>query len=938
MLVSKFFVRIYCLLFSVCIGYAQHIHKISAVLNTEEKTLCVFQETTYRNTSSDTLHEIILQDWINAYADRDSQLGKRFSDEYVRSFHLASTKERGKTSELHFIDENKYILRYKRLPNQEDVISLKLNTPLAPSQSITYSYNYVIKLPSSKFTGIGYDEENGYVLKNCFITPTMYTNEGFVKDSNLNLDDMSNALADYQITLELPNNLSIISDISDAQKKENRYFFEGKNKLNYSFYISEKNNFSVYKNQHVEVVSNLQSTRVDEISKAIVIDKVIGFVNEKLNTTTPSRIVVSQYDYSINPFYGLNQLPALLNPFPNDFIFEMKFLKIYLNNYLKNSLQIPQRKNNWIYDAIQYYYMMDYIDLYYPNAKMMGSIAKRKLVKGYHLVSLDFNEQYSYFYMLMARKNLDQPLNSSKDELIRFNEKIASKYRAGLSFRYLNDYLGSNTLDTSIQEFVKNSSHTICSAENFKTILKKNTTQNVDWFFDIIINSRKAIDYKFHKVNKTPHEVSFELKNKTNVFTPIPVYGLKNDSIVFKHWISEFKKDSIYTFPRNNAEKIVINYKNIVPEYNQRNNWKSLKGFFLTNRPIKFNFMKDLEDPNYNQILYVPEFGYNLYDGIIASLRFHNKTILDKPFTIDVSPSYSTNTQSLTGSFSFSINQNNRDSKLFNIRYGVSGTYLHYAQDAAYTRFNPYVAMRFRTDNFRLNHFKSLVMRQVYVNREPSQLVKNTLEGSYTVFDARFSNSFSEMAKALGYSTDLQLGGNFGKLIVESWYRKWIGSYRQLNLRLYAGTYLYNNTNTNFFDFALDRPSDYLFDYSYFGRSENSGFWSQQYLTAEGGFKSKITDKFANQWITAGNASISIWNWIEAYGDVGLLKNNGFSPKFVYDSGIRLNLVPDYFELYLPISSTNGWEIAQPHYAEKIRFVIAFSPKSLLGLFTRKWF
>jgi hypothetical protein len=155
---------------------------------------------------------------------------------------------------------------------------------------------------------------------------------------------------------------------------------------------------------------------------------------------------------------------------------------------------------------------------------------------------------------------------------------------------------------------------------------------------------------------------------------------------------------------------------------------------------------------------------------------------------------------------------------------------------------------------------------------------------------------------------------------------------------LYAGTYLYNNANTIFFDFALDRPSDYLFDYSYFGRSENSGFWSQQYLTAEGGFKSKITDKFANQWITAGNASISIWNWIEAYGDVGLLKNNGFSPKFVYDSGIRLNLVPDYFELYLPISSTNGWEIAQPHYAEKIRFVIAFSPKSLLGLFTRKWF
>jgi hypothetical protein len=53
------------------------------------------------------------------------------------------------------------------------------------------------------------------------------------------------------------------------------------------------------------------------------------------------------------------------------------------------------------------------------------------------------------------------------------------------------------------------------------------------------------------------------------------------------------------------ADKIVLNYKNEVPEYNLRNNWKSLQ-VFPNNRPIKFVFMKDLEDPYYNQALYVP--------------------------------------------------------------------------------------------------------------------------------------------------------------------------------------------------------------------------------------------------------------------------------------------------------------------------------------------
>ncbi|MBP8066006.1 MAG: hypothetical protein KAY31_00875, partial [Flavobacterium sp.] len=74
------------------------------------------------------------------------------------------------------------------------------------------------------------------------------------------------------------------------------------------------------------------------------------------------------------------------------------------------------------------------------------------------------------------------------------------------------------------------------------------------------------------------------------------------------------------------------------------------------------------------------------------------------------------------------------------------------------------------------------------------------------------------------------------------------------------------------------------------------------------------------------------------YGDAGLLKNETFSPEFVYDSGIRLNLVPDYFELYFPVYSKNGWEIAEDNYDEKIRFVITISPKTLISLFTRKWF
>jgi hypothetical protein len=42
--------------------------------------------------------------------------------------------------------------------------------------------------------------------------------------------------------------------------------------------------------------------------------------------------------------------------------------------------------------------------------------------------------------MLMARKNLDQPLGDLKTP-VKFNEQIASKYQA-VKFGYLDKYLG----------------------------------------------------------------------------------------------------------------------------------------------------------------------------------------------------------------------------------------------------------------------------------------------------------------------------------------------------------------------------------------------------------------------------------------------------------------------------------------------------------------
>lgn len=916
---------------------AQHHSKFVVNVDHEKKMLSVYQELTYFNQSADTIKSIILNDWNNAYSDRNSPLGKRFSDEFVRSFHLASEKERGETKNLTIIDESKSLLTWNRPENHIDLVEITLNDKIYPNQKRTFILSYFLKIPDDKFTRYGFNSQEGMVLKNCFLTPAVYENKLFKKYSNLNIDDVSNAISDIDLQINT-NDYQVVSDLPLEKKENNSFYFSGKKYLYFNLFIEKNTSFMSFKNGDLDIVTNIEDKKVSDINKAIIVDKVLTYVEANLGKYQKSKITVSQVDYDINPFYGLNQLPSFISPFPDEFIYELKFLKTFLNNYLKSTLRLDTRKDNWIYDAIQIHYMMKYIDEHYPDAKMMGSVAKLKLVKGYRLVSLDFNEQYSYFYMLMARKNLDQPLGDPKNTLIKFNEKIASKYRAGLSFRYLSDYIGEENLKKSINEFIAYAEKKQTDSCKFESIIKKNSSKNTDWFFNTIINSRKIVDYKFNNVTKTTDSVSFKLKNKTDVNVPIPVYGIKNKKVVFKEWIDNPSVDSTYTFKRNNADKIVINYKNIVPEFNQRNNWKSLKPFRLSNRPIKFNLMKDLEDPNYNQVLYVPTLEYNFYDGFIPGINFHNKTILDRPFTFDVNPSFSTKTKDISGSFSFVVNQFNRNSNLFLMRYGFSGSTFHYAPDAYYQKVNPFVIFRFREDDLRNNQVRSIVLRQVYVNREPSQFVKNTFEGNYSIFNARFSSSKIEITKTFAYSTDLQLGSQFGKTAASITFRRLFDNNRQVNLRLYGGIFLYNKSESNYFDFALDRPTDYLFDYNYLGRSESTGLFSQQFIEAEGGFKSRLSNPFSNQWITTLNGSFNVWNWVELYGDLGFLKNKQQDARFVYDSGIRLNLVTDFFELYFPVYSNNGWEVSQPRYSEKIRFIVAFSPKSLVGLFTRKWF
>ena len=265
---------------------------------------------------------------------------------------------------------------------------------------------------------------------------------------------------------------------------------------------------------------------------------------------------------------------------------------------------------------------------------------------------------------------------------------------------------------------------------------------------------------------------------------------------------------------------------------------------------------------------------------------------------------------------------------------------ISYNQVLFYKRLSPFVVFAFRDNkDLRKNKKVFINFRSVNVFRDldpndPDQ------EPNYSVFNAQYVHSDKNLINYYRGVLDYQITKKFSKIATQFEYRKLFNNNRQLNLRLYVGMFVFNHSeeDSDFFSFALDRPTDYLFDYDYYGRSEDTGLFSQQLIIAEGGFKSQLEPAFSNQFIATLNGSTNIWKWIYAYGDVGVIKNKGDVVKGVWDTGIRASIVADYFELNFPLYSSLGWEPGLANYDQKIRFIVTLDIKTLLGLFTREWY
>ena len=474
-------------------GSGQNInsYNIDAKLNSEDKTIEIYQIMKFKNTSNTPLKEIFLEDWSNSYLDNTTSLAKRISDEYSRSFSFAQKKQRGSSS-INNIKSNN-IETWERLDDALDIIKVNLKKPISTGGSIEIEISYSIKLPDSKFTGYGYDDDNFY-LKNWLIVFSNISNSIWYNQSNLNLDDQSLQKAGYKLKISFDEDLHLFSNLiknnTEVSNNIKTVFLSGTEIKDVRINLLTQDDYKKFENFNYEIETDVFRTS-SPLDSEIKVNRIVNFITNYFNDTDNNKLLVPRTDYESNPFYGFNELPSFISPFSDEFLEEIIFLKSFVINYLNQKLNLNKRESHWVYNGLEIFLLNKYINDFYPKVKFLGRLAGISFLKNYEISKINFNDLFLNYSEYVQRLNLHQIDDQSSEYLTRINQEIASPYHSGLGLIYLEEIIGENNFK-DLARRINNSK----TRGELNSLFLNYSGIDLDWFVEDYIGKRQSIDLK----------------------------------------------------------------------------------------------------------------------------------------------------------------------------------------------------------------------------------------------------------------------------------------------------------------------------------------------------------------------------------------------------------------------------------------------------------
>ncbi|MBK9731926.1 MAG: M1 family metallopeptidase [Chitinophagaceae bacterium] len=607
------------------------------------------------------------------------------------------------------------------------------------------------------------------------------------------------------------------------------------------------------------------------------------------------------------------------------------------HNWFYGILAFNEREHPWMDEGINSYYENRYVETRYPDEGLVPNV----LAKPFDLTSYQRSYQNYLIYAFQAYRHVDQPMDINATAFTSLNYGGIVYAKTAIVFKYLEAYLTTPIYDELMHQFYNEWAFRHPYPEDLKNFFETNTHKEFDWFFNQSIQTNEYLDYKLVKVGDTTNIGTrtfrkLTIRNKAEIKGPFSITAIKNKLPAVEMWYGGFNGKMDVLFPEGDYDAFRIDKKSDQPEVNRKNNTIRTSGLLPNVEKFRLQWLGSLDNPQRTQLFFTPTIGWNNYDKTWLGLALYNSFLPGKPLSFVVMPSYAFGSNRIIGSGEINLQLFPKTSFIRRIDINSSAKSFDYINDSFYgdegdnvyrfMKFTQEVQLGLRKSEARSPVNQSITYRNIYVLQEaPESFYSHARYGHQFFNQLTYALQNKRVLNPFALSISLEEGTNEG----EDFYLKTFfeGNYTftyprkktGINLRLFTGVMLVSPEEGTVADFHLGATTgvkDYLFDEVYFGRTESTGFLSQQVAIEQGGFKLR-TDGVqpelgkSDTWLLSLNAKIPLpfFTPLFAFGDAGIAPDNNNYQSFQFDAGIGFTLVPNIVEVYFPLLFSNDMKL-----------------------------
>lgn len=873
-------------------------YTIDVSLNDKEHTVDGFERIEYINNSPDTLKFIWFHLWPNAYKNDKTAYTDQVLENGSTKFYFSGKEDKGYINRLDF-KVNNITATVEDHPQHIDIVKIVLPTPVPPGQKIIITTPFHVKLPYN-FSRGGHDGQS-YQATQWYPKPAVYDSKGWHPMPYLDQGEFYSEFGSYDVSITVPKNYVVAAtgELQNTEEKEwlktrSSFTWEpikgkektsgGQMKTTYQLFPKSSNQSKTlqYKQTNIHDFAWFADKRfiVNYDTCQLPSGKVINVLtyytpkykdswkNSAGNSKDAVRhysSLVGEYPYNIvqvvqgpESFGGGMEYPTITVISPGG---DMKSLDITINHEIGH---------NWFYGILasnerEHPWMDEGINSYYEDKYSTKKYSPQPKTD-------------RILFETKAVTKTDQPIELPSEKYSEMNYNLVAYYKTAEWMRYLESVLGTEIFNTAMQDYYHQWQFKHPQPTDFKKAIEESCGKNLDAAFSFL--SKPGI-----------------LPNQQRTGT---------------------------------------------------------KTIFIFNLKALTNYTKN---PTRDLILFGPAFGANSYDKIMLGGFVTNMKLPPSNFQFLLAPMYATSSKKLTGtglaSYSFYPH-----SIFKTIDIGLSGSSFttdEFTGDdnkkifLGYTKVVPGIKFAFREKNPRNNfnrfiQFKSFLINEDRLNFKRDTVI--TLPGPDTTITNKFrttseNRTLNQLRFVIEnnrilypYSSELKMeqGKNFFRLAFTGNYFFNYVKQGGLSIRLFAGKFFYTGVKTFSKQFSTDRyhlnmtgangAEDYTYSDYFAGRNKFEGFFSQQIMVRDGGFKVRtdlLADKVAktDDWLLSANFSTTIPSTInplnllpikiplKVFFDIGTYaeawKQKAGTDRFLFDAGIHIPLLKETVNIYIPL-------------------------------------